>query len=197
MRRLKLFAVLFVLLCGSYLSAKDFDWSECWCNYGGGIKQGDFLVNVDAGFLYQDFEYSTHDDFWFFPPVMVEVQYVQPIWKLPLSFGGYAGIHGFGYKKIDHYTSEEQPVYKTYTYWGVFFGAEAAYHIQLPPESLDVYAVTRFGGNIPFVKNRELSHYDYIHFGEALGASWFFGEHAGLNIEFGYPFSKCGVILKF
>ena len=48
MKKRSLIALLVVLLSGATLSAKSFDWSKCWCNYGGNIKEGDFIVNVDG-----------------------------------------------------------------------------------------------------------------------------------------------------
>ncbi len=199
MKKRSLIAALIVLLCGTSLSAKSFDWSQCWCNYGGGIEKGDFIVNVDAGLLYSDFVYTGYDGYWCLPPIMVEVQYAQPIWKLPFTFGGYAGIHAYGYKYLDHYDIVNRHyVYETDTYWGLFFGGEAAYHVQLPPESLDVYAVTRIGANIPVVKPKSSVWVpDYFQFGEAIGANWFFSKSFGLNLELGYPFTKFGVTLKF
>ena len=199
MKKRSLIAALIVLLCGTSLSAKSFDWSQCWCNYGGGIEKGDFIVNVDAGLLYSDFVYNVYDGYWCLPPIMVEVQYAQPIWKLPFTFGGYAGIHAYGYKYLDHYDIVNRHyVYETDTYWGLFFGGEAAYHVQLPPESLDVYAVTRIGANIPVVKPKSSVWVpDYFQFGEAIGANWFFSKSFGLNLELGYPFTKFGVTLKF
>ena len=199
MKKRSLIAALIVLLCGTSLSAKSFDWSQCWCNYGGGIEKGDFIVNVDAGLLYSDFVYTGYDGYWCLPPIMVEVQYAQPIWKLPFTFGGYAGIHAYGYKYLDHYDIVNRHyVYETDTYWGLFFGGEAAYHVQLPPESLDVYAVTRIGANIPVVKPKSSVWVpDYFQFGEAIGANWFFNKSFGLNLEVGYPFTKFGVTLKF
>ena len=184
MKKFTLVAALMVLLCGTSIAAKEFDWSQCWCNYGGGIKQGDFIVNADLGLFYKDLDYNDIDGFWFFPPVMVEVQYTQPIWKLPFTFGGYAGLHGWGVKNS----------YTKGSYFVLFFGGEAAYHIQMPPKGLDLYAVTRFGVNIP-LKN---SYYnDYVHFGEALGANWFFTDFIGVNFEIGYPFTKFGATFKF
>ena len=48
MKKFTVVAALMVLFCGTALSAKSFDWSECWCNYGGGLEKGDFVVNVDT-----------------------------------------------------------------------------------------------------------------------------------------------------
>ena len=197
MKKLKIFAVLMVLLCSTSLYAKDFDWSECWCNYGGGIQEGDFILNIDGGLCYNDLVYTAYDDYWFIPPVMVEMQYAQPIWKLPFTFGGYAGFRAYGYSYDKWDSSKGKYVKKETSYWGVFFGGEAAYHIQMPPKGLDLYAVTRIGGSIPFVKPGHYWVPDYFHFGEAVGANWFFGDTFGLNLEFGYPFTKFGVTLKF
>ena len=197
MKKFKLVAVLMVLFCGTALSAKDFDWSECWCNYGGGIEKGDFIINVDGGFLFSDFAYRVYDEYWFLPPVLVEVQFAQPIWKLPFTFGGYAGVHAYGFQYDSWNATDRKWEKKKTSYWGVMFGGEAAYHIQLPPKGLDVYAVTRVGGNVPLVKPADHWVSDYFHVGEAIGANWFFGDFFGVNLEFGYPFSKAGVTFKF
>ena len=201
MKKIKLLAVLMVLFCGSALSAKSFDWSECWCNYGGGIKKGDFIVNVDTGLLYTDLAYNAYDDFWFLPPIMVDVQYAQPIWKLPFTFGGYAGVHAYGYKYFDRYewnNGRLNAVYEKADYFALFFGGEAAYHVQLPPESLDVYVVTRIGANIPFVKPAHSVWVpDYFQFDEAIGANWFFSDSFGVSLEVGAPLTKLGVTFKF
>ena len=183
MKKNSLIAIIILILSGTALSAKDFDWSECWCNYGGGIEKGDIIINLDGGLYYSDFDYARNEGYWFIPPLMFEIQFAQPIWKLPFTFGGYAGTRIYGFNN--------------HSYWGIFFGGEAAYHIMLPPEKLDVYAVTRIGGNIPFVKPGVYWDPEYFHIGEAIGAYWYFGKNFGLNLEIGYPFSKFGVSFKF
>jgi len=183
-----LVAVMFMLMVAP-LAAKDFDWSQCWCNYGGGIEKGDLIVNIDGGLYFTDFAYlATYDGAWFIPPVMVEVQFAQPIWKLPFTFGGYAGLRAYGYRDAND---------EAHSYWATFFGAEAAYHIMLPPENLDVYAITRIGGNIPFVAPDDVTPFDYFNVMAGLGAYWYFSKSFGLNLEFGAPMSKFGVSLKF
>ena len=79
MKKFSLIAIIILILSGTALSAKDFDWSECWCNYGGGIEKGDVIINIDGGLYYSDFAYAVNDGFGFIPPVMVEVQFAQPI----------------------------------------------------------------------------------------------------------------------
>lgn len=198
MKKRSLIAVLVVLIAGATLSAKDFDWSECWCNYGGGIKEGDFLLTVSGGVDYSDLNaYGAYDGFWYLPPVMVEFQYAMPIWKLPFTFGGYAGIRGYGFSYDVWNQEKNKHETKNTSYWGTFFGGEATYHMQLPPKELDLYATTRVGANIPIVKPSEYWKPDYFQFGSACGANWFFSNGFGLNLEFGYPFSKIGVTFKF
>ncbi len=197
MKKFTLLAALMVLFCGANLSAKSFDWSKCWCNYGAGIKEGDIIVNAGGGLCYRDLSYSVYDDFKFFPPVMAEVQYAMKIWELPFTFGGYAGMRGYSFKYIDRYDTAGKPVYEKANYFGIFFGGEATYHIQLPPEGLDLYATTRIGTNIPFVKSGKYWTPEYFQLGEAFGANWFFNDTVGINLEFGFPFSKFGVALKF
>lgn len=187
MKKISLVAALMVLLCGASLSAKDFDWSQSWCNYGAGVKEGNFLVTTDVGLNFSDLTWAGYSGYWFMPPVMVEVQYAKKIWKLPFTFGGYAGVSGYGWKGTG---------YSDY-WWNIFFGAEAAYHAKLPAEKLDVYIVTRIGGNVPITNWRTTYAGDYILFGEAIGLNWFFSDKVGLNAELGYPFTKVGATFKF
>ena len=185
MKKTKLFAVLLVLLLGSTLSAKSFDWSECWCNYGAGVEEGDFIINVDTGLYYTDMVYRQYDNFWFVPPVVVDVQYAKKIWKLPFTFGGYAGIHGYGFE-YDHWDNVDYRWEKRATSsWGLFVGAEAAYHVKMPVEILDLYVASKMGFNIPFSKPDAYWVSDYFHFDEAIGANFFFTKNVGLNVEIG------------
>ena len=200
MKKISLVAALMVLLCGASLSAKSFDWSQSWCNYGAGVKEGDFLVTADVALDFTDFGYLSYTNGWFMPPVMAEVQYAKKIWKLPFTFGGFVGFGGHGYKYIASSTYSYPEGY-TYTYanrywWNIFFGAEAAYHAKLPVETLDVYIITRLGVNIP-ITNGYTYFGDYILFGEAIGMNWFFTDKVGLNAEIGYPFTKVGATFKF
>ncbi len=188
MKKISLVAALMVLLCGASLSAKSFDWSQSWCNYGGGVKEGNFLVTADVGLDFSELAYAGYTNGWFMPPVMVEVQYAKKIWKLPFTFGGFAGVSGHGYRWYGYYNDY------TYYTWNIFFGAEAAYHAKLPVDTLDVYVVTRLGANIPVTNDVSIN---YVHFGEAIGINWFFSDKVGLNAEIGYPFTKVGATFKF
>lgn len=155
-----------VLLFAAPLSAGDFDWSQFWCNYGGGIEKGDLIVNVDTGFGLGGYGLL---------PIAVDVQIAQPIWKLPFTFGGWGVV----------------------TFIGGFsatVGGEAAYHVMLPPEKLDVYAAVKVGvwlggfGDVFWLLPS---------IGGSLGATWYFTDMIGVNLEVGYPLLKAGLSLKF
>ena len=202
MRKIKLVAVLMVLLCGTALSAKDFKWSESWCNYGAGIEKGDFLINADVGLAWLDLAYPIgYTNGWFCPPVIVDVQYATPIWKLPFTFGGYAGFRGHGYKELVGYEypngfwGPAVPVYQDKACWDIFFGFETAYHAMMPIETIDVYASLKLGASIP-IGYTYFNPLDYVPMGFSLGANWFFAKNVGLNLEFGYPFTKFGFTFK-
>lgn len=155
-----------VLLFAAPLSAGDFDWSQFWCNYGGGIEKGDLIVNIDTGLGFGGgFGWN---------PIMVDVAIAQPIWKLPFTFGGYATINPFGG-------------------FGMSVGGEAAYHVMLPPEHLDVYAIFRIGAWLWFGD----PFWGTVDWGTALGATWYFTDLIGVNLEIGYPALKAGLSLKF
>lgn len=196
----KVFLAALVMAIAVPASASAFEWSECWCNYGGRLEKGDVIVNVGTGLWEPDVGFWNYYDSWFFPTTMVEVQVAQPIWKLPFTFGGYAGYRAFGYKVVDHHEwidGRLVPVYNNYAYCGLFLGGEAAYHIQFPPEGLDLYVVTRLGASIPFINPGNLGFFDYFNHGEALGANWYFGDTFGVNLEVGYPMLKAGISLQF
>lgn len=178
--------IISLLLCSTSLFAKEFDWSECWCNYGANIQKGDKLLTVDGGFPWDYFD-AFNAGGWAIPTVAVDFQVACPIWKLPFTFGGY------GTFDMQHYDVAN----RSYTFTGISFGGIANYHIMLPPEKLDLYSGIKTGFHIDF------SDY-YIHnysikfdWGYLIGASWLFSDDFGINLEFGYPINKFGVLFKF
>ena len=56
-KSLKAFFAAFILAFAVPASVSAFEWSECWCNYGGGIEKHDFIINVDGGIWYEVFGY--------------------------------------------------------------------------------------------------------------------------------------------
>lgn len=186
---LKKTLIAFFMIMGTSTFAKEFDWSKCWCNYGGGLKNEDFILNIGTGFLSDPLKYN---DGWFWPSLEVSGEYVHKIWVLPFSFGANAGWARYGYSKNDYDLTENL----------FYTGASIKYHVQLPPENLDVYAIHKFG----FARKSWEEKYPdrtedhskislYSHF--ALGASYYFSDSFGLNLEFGYPLVlKGGVSIK-
>lgn len=106
----------------------------------------------------------------FYPTVYVDFEIAQPIWKLPFTFGGYASVRPFGG-------------------FGLSVGGSAAYHVMLPPKNLDVYLGLKIGIDIlPTI---------WFTPGFNIGASWYFTDKIGVNLELGYPGTRAGVIFKF
>lgn len=190
MTKVKALIVACFLLFSAPLIAKDFDWSECWCNYGAGIEQGDMTLSIAGGIAPLYWRYG--GNYWSAPSAVVDFQVVQPIWKLPFSFGGYLGyrIYGYDCEKYNWVCND------------LFSGGTVSYHVMLPPKNLDVYASTRIGFLVSFYHtsddsvSREGRPFD-MDIGEVLGASWYFNDTVGLNLELGYPMSKFGVVFKF
>lgn len=192
-----LFAAI-VLLFSANAFADNFRWSECWCNYGGYIEGGDFLINIESGVNFADFTtYSlSMGSPWYIPPMMVEVNYVQPIWKLPFTFGAFAGMNGYGATYRKYNSSKNDWENTPFSCWNIFFGGQIAYHIMLPPKNLDVYAVTKLIGNVPIITDPAYVSPYFFYAGEGIGAYWFFGKNFAANLELGWPFSKIGFSFK-
>ena len=171
---LAVFAALFVF---GTAGAFAFDWSQCWCNYGGGVEKGDVILHVDTGL--GPWLFGNKD--WNVPYVEVGVNVAGYIWKLPFTFGGYVGtdIHG----------------YQDYFYTRLFTGGDIAYHIQLPPKIMDLYAGNRIGVVLylgDYSKNWNMT-YDFY-----TGINFFFTEAFGLNVEVGsVNWLRAGLSFKF
>lgn len=185
-KRIRLLFISFILLCGTNLYAKDFQWSECWCNYGAGIQKGDKILSIDAGFPWDYFDVFNAGG-WAIPTVAVDFQVACPIWKLPFTFGGY------GTFDLQHY--DVGP--KSYTFTGFAFGASSIYHIMLPPEKLDLYSGLKAGVAVDFSSYYKPGFVLSFDWGYILGASWYFSDDFGVNLELGYPLNKFGMVFKF
>ena len=180
------FTVLF--LAATPLAAEDFDWSQCWCNYGGGIKQGDMMLSVDAGINpWHTFDAFNNGGF-ATPNLAVDFEVAVPVWKLPFSFGGYLSA---GYSSYNYENSVK------YDHAKINTGASVTYHVQMPPKNLDVYTGLKTG--ISFDISDCYANGCFLGFdiGYNIGASWYFKDNTGFNLELGYPLNKCGVVFKF
>lgn len=187
LKRIKTFFSAVVLLCAAPLVAEDFDWSQSWCNYGAGIKQGDMLLSVDAAMPW-DFFYAYNYGGWATPTLAVDFEVAVPIWKLPFSFGGYVTS---GYRTYRYYDS------KVYNHTLINTGASATYHVRMPPENLDLYTGIKTGISMDVSDCYENGSFIAFDWGYNIGASWYFTDTIGVNLELGYPMSKGGVVFQF
>lgn len=175
MKKLKAILLGFTLCMVAPLAAEDFDWSQFWCNYGAGIEKGDILLSADASFDFGLFGSA----YFGLPYIVADLEFALPVWKLPFTFGGYvAASLRFG---------------NDYFAVPILFGGSATYHVRMPPKNLDLYTGLKLGARIA-IGDSSLNNFD---FGYNIGASWFFTDNFGVNLELGYPYNKTGVVFKF
>lgn len=161
-------------------SAFAFEWSEFWKNYGGGIEKGDMLLSAGVNLNFDYFTYFGYGGGYAIPPVSVDFEIAQPIWVLPFTFGGYARVGAFGYSD---------------RFWmDIAAGGLAKYHVQLPPEKLDVYLGLKLG--VKFYVGYDFAP-GFDQGGYVLGASYFFSDNFAVNAEVGYPNTRVAAMLKF
>ena len=176
-------------------SVSAYEWKDSWQNYGGGIKEHQFIVNAGAGINSALFD--GHD--LVFPPIELSVEFTQKIWVLPFGFGGFFAYDGSFDEKTVNGGKHEEAIKNLY------FGGLIKYHAQLPIENLDVYARTYLGAkvhmweednNYNYKKSSDTVTSFYSEWG--IGATWYFSDLFGVNVELGYPtIVKAGVSFKF
>lgn len=177
MKKLKAILLGFALCMAAPLVAEDFSW----VNYGAGIEKGDKLLSVDASLGWGDFAYFGGGVF-YTPWVYGDFQIAVPLGSinLPFTFGGFVGANFV----LGNYFSVD-----------LALGGSAAYHIRLPLDKFDLYAGLKIGLRL------YLGNWYYrkvgIDWGLNIGASYFFSDAFGVNVELGYPGFKGGVIFKF
>lgn len=186
MKKLKALLAVLVLLCSAPVFADDFDWSQCWCNYGAGIESGDMLLSVDGGIPWTFFD-AYNAGGWAIPYVLADFEIACPIWKLPFSFGGYAG---YGYK---FYKSYE----KKYSHSMFVTGASVSYHVMMPPKQLDLYTGLKTGVTFDISNSYSAGRHIDFDFGYTIGGSWYFTDTFGVNAELGFPMNRIGVVFQF
>lgn len=176
-------------------SVSAYEWKDSWQNYGAGIKEHQFIVNAGAGINSALFD--GHDIV--FPPIELSVEFTQKIWVLPFGFGGFFAYDGYS-DKWEQYGVEYAVAENN-----LYFGGLIKYHAQLPVENLDVYARTYLGAKVNMwesvnsvddKKSSDTKTYFYSEWG--IGATWYFSDLFGVNVELGYPtIVKAGVSFKF
>ncbi|MDY2616791.1 MAG: outer membrane beta-barrel protein [Treponema succinifaciens] len=204
-----------------FMQAQNVDWK----NYGAGIEEGDFIVRGDIGFS-RHWKSLPYDGSMKVPYLEASVEYTKKLGELPLGFGGFIGYSQDKMKETASFGVEDVPDYEWKGEMNyINLGALANYHIQVPVEKLDLYAGLRLGlefwnwkvdykypsyepvyGSYGYlvsykyktekesIKKNGTNFYAGINF----GASYFFTEKFGANIEVGYPqLIKIGGTAKF
>ena len=194
MKKLKGLLVAVMMLCSTSVFAKDFDWSQCWCNYGAGIKSGTITFDIATGFNETFTRPFENPNSWSIPYFDVTFDIALPIWKLPFSWGAFAGSNFGGASGKD----------LTYSMWFFNFGGHVKYHVLLPVENLYVYAGFRFGASIGqgITNSNGVEYVDVtgsgFYWSGFLGAHYYLNKNFGFIAEFGYPvWLKAGISLKF
>ena len=190
------------LLISSTAFAKDFDWSECWCNYGAGLKEGDIILNLGTSISYTHFESGFSSDSWNLPIVDFSLETPVKIGPCPFTFGGGFSWNNNGLKN-NYDWGTIKTVYNVFDTYGV-----VKYHFMFPPTQLDLYAGTKAGisfSSARVVKSPENGNEESsinfgtgFYFNEFAGATWYFNKGFGVNAEIGFPvITSIGVTFKF
>lgn len=205
-----------------FMQAQNVDWK----NYGAGIEEGDFIVRGDIGFS-RHWKSLPYDGSMKVPYLEASVEYTKKLGGLPLGFGGFIGYSQDKMKEtasVAGWVDAPDIEWKGEMNY-INLGALANYHIQVPVEKLDVYAGLRLGLEVwnwkvdykqpvlitIYGNDDSLSYQGYeikkesikkngtnFYAGINFGASYFFTEKFGANIEVGYPqLIKIGGTAKF
>lgn len=176
MKKLKAILLGFALCMAAPLVAEEFSW----VNYGAGIEKGDKILSVDASLDWGSFGYFG-SGYFYTPWVYGDFQVAVPLGSinLPFTFGGYAGANfvlGNAFSV------------------NIVAGGAASYHIRLPLDNFDLYAGLKLGLKV-YIGNwwPGVIGFDW---GLNVGASYFFSDAFGVNVELGYPGFKAGVVFK-
>lgn len=156
------------------------------------VKGGNLLVDLGIGV---GLGYKTYGNV-SIPALSADVEYALPV-NVPISVGGAFGI--VQYKRNFGYVGSD--VTETWTY--TIFGAKGNWHWGFDVPWLDFYSGLFLGyryfswdfegysGSYP-----EPDYNGFVPGGQ-IGAHFYFTKNIGAVIEFGMPFSKIGLALKF
>ena len=196
-----------LLICAAAVFA-DTSAEEIFTNYNKPLnkKGGDFILNVGAGIDDNLFYGTVTTNRWYIPPVFVTGEWTVKCGVVPLGFGFEAGYVGHGYTYYNNYLNDKD----VYSWNNFVVAALANYHINLPVDNLDVYAGPRLGAVLVI---RDYKYYNngnlvenssgtttYVDFwgGVVLGATYYFSDSFGVNLEVGYPLiAKVSASFKF
>lgn len=156
MRFKRLFAVsaaLFAFVSSLYA----FDGKTFWREYGGGLKSGDFLVNIGVGarIVPGDGAKETYA----IPPITLDFERMVHINDmLPFSFGVTTAFQGYGieYDTYDSSSGVLTQVKSNSSFSRIDIGGTAKYHFNFGVEKLDVYAGFMAGLSLGLDNNEKL-----------------------------------------
>ena len=184
----KRFFLLTALLFVSFASyAKETTAEDIFFNYGGTVEEKQFIIKAGVGV---DFGFTGTS--LYIPPVGLSAEYTVKCGVAPLGFGLELDYAHRTYK----YSYYDYDYKNFYNDWHILTFAN--YHINVPVEKLDVYAGLKIGAYIYSYTHEETyagatttdpAHvYGSFEFGGVAGATWYFSEAFGVNLELGYPF---------
>lgn len=167
---------------------------EWWNSYGRAVQEGNLLLNIGMGIngnLGQGGDLSSY-----IPPFEASGEYTTFI-GVPIGFGGFIGYTG--YKTEESVNAAGTYITTTKERNVFYFGGLANYHFNLVDE-LDLYAgakigldfknedkkvSTTFEGTTTTVS--ESDEWMGLHFGINAGATYYFNDFFGVNVEAGFP----------
>lgn len=190
MRTKRIVIGLFIaaVVSSSAFSASGRKRGDWWNSYSRSVREGQLLLNAGAGINGNLGQGSDLDSY--IPPFELSAEYTVKVGELPLGFGGFLGYTS--------YRTREEVVNTTVTRErNVFYiGAQANYHFNFLDE-LDLYGSLKTGLDFKneekivresgVVSYKEPDSWTYFHIGINAGATYYFSDNFGVNVEAGFP----------
>lgn len=170
---------------------------EIFTTFGGTVKPNSIILSGGAGF-----DMDAFGDIQYYIPVMgISAEYTLQLGPCPLGFGIMASYSGSKETAVGKDLGFES---RLHSYNNTIVAAAIInWHFNLPVKRLDLYAGVRPGVRMN-VLHTQYSHRDrrtarYItdtdtsldetafYIGGTVGATWYFTEHIGANLEVGWP----------
>ncbi len=194
-KKILVLATAMLMSLSTTVFAKEYKWSDVWCTYASDLKSGDVIVNVDAGlheYLFNKNIYAYPSMNWFLPYSEASFDVISQIWKLPFSFGMYAGAGLSKYTDTMGVGFYPNRTYFQYSRTNQIatVGTTMKYHFHLPVESMDIYVGFKAGVKYLtqvygiYYGNVVCSNWEAI-VDPVVGFNWLFAKGFGLNCEFG------------
>ncbi|MCR5217996.1 outer membrane beta-barrel protein [Treponema sp.] len=167
------------------------DW---WNSYSRAVKENNLLVNAGIGLNGNLGQGGDLDAY--IPPFEASVEYTTMI-GVPIGFGGFIGYTS--YRTEESVTAAASSITTVKERDVFYFGGLANYHFNLVDE-LDLYAGAKIGldfksenkkvtSTVSGVTSKVSEDDDWtsLHFGINAGATYYFSDFFGVNVEAGFP----------